>query len=168
MEGLLGRPRPVVVRLASDDRVQRSDHVGWVGATQAAQLLGEPLPDLFQRGAAGFGEHLGAAAEVVAADREGQEIEPGVDASDSRLLLVQGKTPFLQPGIQSGGDRLGLLAAVAQRHEIVRIGDDGRVPGLDSAAVVVFDTRSCLHSLQRDIKQQRRNHPALRGSLLGG
>src|SRR5512133_3669482 len=109
----------------------------------------------FQRGAAGCGEDLGAAAEVVAADREGQEVEPGVDACDSRLLLVQGKTPFLQPDIQSGGDRLGLLATVAQRHEIVRIGDNGWVPVLDSAAVVVFDTRSCLHSLQRDIKQQR-------------
>jgi hypothetical protein len=94
------------------------------------------LPGLFQRGAAGCGEDLGAAAEVVAADREGQEVEPGVDASDSRLLLVQGKTPFLQPDIQSGGDRLGLLATVAQRYEIVRIGDNGWVPVLDEPVTI--------------------------------
>jgi hypothetical protein len=77
LEGLLGRPRPEVVRLASDDRVEGSDHVGRVGAAQAAQFLGEPLPDLLQCGATGFAEDLGSAADVVAANREGQEIEPG-------------------------------------------------------------------------------------------
>src|SRR5438874_451162 len=40
LEGLLGRPWPVVVRLASDDRVQCPDHLGRGGAAQGAQLLG--------------------------------------------------------------------------------------------------------------------------------
>jgi hypothetical protein len=104
---------------------------------------------------AGFGEDLGAAAEVVAADREGQEIEPGIHASDSRLLLVEGKTPFLQPRLQPGDDRLGLFAGVAQCHEVIRVGHNGRAPGFHSAPVVVFDARGGLHSLQRYVEQQR-------------
>ena len=106
LEGLLGRPRPEVVRLASDDRVEgsRSRRPGRrragcavpgravAGSSSARSRLGLP-------------EDLGAAADVVAANREGQEIEPGIDASDSRLLLVEGKTPFLQPRLQPGDDQ---------------------------------------------------------------
>ena len=36
LEGFLGRPGPVVVRLASDDRVHSPDHIGRGGATQGA------------------------------------------------------------------------------------------------------------------------------------
>src|SRR5664279_3857072 len=36
LECLLGRPGPVVVRLASDDRIEGPDHLGGVGATQGA------------------------------------------------------------------------------------------------------------------------------------
>src|SRR5437879_4312900 len=106
--GLLGRPWPVVVRLASDDRVQRPDHLGRGGAAQGAQLLGVSPLDLLECVAAGFGEHFGAAADVVAADGEGQEVEPGINPPDSGLFLVQGKTSLLQPGVQPVPDRLGL------------------------------------------------------------
>src|SRR5260370_36161318 len=58
LEGCLGRPGPVVVGLALDDRVEGSDHLDRVGAAQGAQLVGVTLPDSFQRGAAGVGADL--------------------------------------------------------------------------------------------------------------
>ena len=74
-------------------------------------------------------------------------VEPGVDAPDPRLVRVQGKTPFLQPGTEPVPDHLGLTAAVAQDHEIIRVGDDGRAPGLHVTAGVVADACGCIHAL---------------------
>jgi hypothetical protein len=61
-------------------------------APRRARSSSAVLPDLLERVAAGFGEHLRAAVDVVAADGEGQEVESVVDVTDSCLFLVQGKT----------------------------------------------------------------------------
>ena len=147
---------PMTVAVYTDAKGEYS-FPAWSELKAGGYSVAVDLPDLLQRGAAGFGEHLGSAAPVVSADREGQKIEPGVDAPDSGLFLVQGKSPFLKPGAQSGGDRLGLLAGVAQCHEIVRVGDHGRASGFHATTttVVVFDTRGGFHSLQRNVHQQR-------------
>ena len=88
----------------------------------------------FSRVRAGFGEHFGAACGVVAAYVEGEEVESAVDVGDPRLVLVEGQAPRFQPGAQPRFDLFGLFAAVAQGHEVVGVGDDGRGAGFQAAS----------------------------------
>src|SRR5216684_5419867 len=73
---------------------------------------------------------------VVAAYVEGQEIEPLLKVDDPCLVLVEGQPSWLQPGAQLLPDRLGLLAAVAQGHEIIRIGHDDWGAGFSVTVLV--------------------------------
>jgi len=140
--------------LAADDQVQSFDHRFGGAAAQVAQLGGQPAPDLFQRVLAGFDEHLRAGAGVVAADVEGQEVEPVVEVDDSGLVLVDGQTFRLQPGAQPVPDRFGLFAAVAQGHEVIRVGHHGRAAGFGVAVVVVVvaDSGGFFYSLHDDVE----------------
>ncbi len=113
LEGLLGRPGPVVVRLAPDDRIEDVDHLGHRGTAHCAQFVGESPPDLLHRIAAGPGEDLAALAGPVAAYVEGEEIEAVAYPADPGLLLVEGQAPLLEPRAELRLDRFRLLAAVA-------------------------------------------------------
>ena len=91
---------------------------------------------------------------------------------DPGLVLVEGKTPGLQPLGQPRLDLLGLLPGVAARREVIGVSDQhrgarhrlagfgagGPIPG----ACGLFQPMEC------DVEQQRADHPALWSSLLGG
>ena len=115
----------------------------------------ESPPDFPQCVLAGLDEYLRAVPGGVAAYIEGEEIESLVKACDSRLFLVKGKSSWFQPGAQLSADRLGLLAAVAQGHEIIRVGDNGRGAGLSVTVLVVACSGGFFHSLHGDIEEQR-------------
>jgi len=79
----------------------------------------------------GFDQQLGS----VAADVEPQEIEPLGQVHDPGLVLVDGKTPGLQPLGQPRLDLFGLLPGLAAHREIVGVshqhrGARHRYPGL--------------------------------------
>ncbi len=152
LERLLGRPCPVIVRLAPDDRVQRVDDLAFRVAAHGAQLVGESPPDLLHRIAARPGEDLAALAGPVAAYVEGEEIEAVAYPADPALLPVERQAPFLRPYTELLPDFLRLLAAVAQCHKIVRVDNDGRAPGFHVAAGFIPDSRGFFHALQCDIQ----------------
>src|SRR5262249_6637431 len=104
------------------------------------------------RVAGGPGEGLAALAGPVAAYVEGEEIEAVAYTADPGLLPVEGQAPFLQPYAELSLDRLRLLAAVAQCHEIIRVDDDGRAAWPHVAVRVIPDPGGLFHSLQRNVQ----------------
>jgi len=91
---------------------------------------------------------------------------------DARLALVEGDSSLCQPRRQSLLGRFGLLAAVAQHNEIVRV--DHRYwsagDGFHRAAVgvrAVAGPGSLADPVQRDVEEQGAGHPSLGSSLLG-
>ena len=166
-EYLAGHHRPVVGRPPAHDRVDRAQYRSRVRSPQGPELGAQPFPDPSDRRLTRLDKQL----SVVAANVEPQEIEPAVGVDNPSLVLVERQAPGRQPLGQSRFDLFGLHATAAHHHEIIREPHRCGAALLDppgiSAGRVVADPGGLLQPVQGHVKQQRTDHPALRGSLLG-
>jgi hypothetical protein len=114
---------------------------------------------------AGFDDQLA----VVAADGESQEVESVVEVDDPRLVLIEGKTSGRQPKSKLRLDLFGFLPGMAEHHHVIGVSDQRGRASFGSPCVTAFlaDSGRFLQPMQRDVQQQRTDHPALRSSLLG-
>ena len=109
--------------------------------------------------------------DSVAADIEPQEIEPVGQVHDPGLVLVDGKTPGLQPLGQPRLDLFGLLPGLTAHREIVGVshqhrGARHRYTGPWTGFAIAY-ARGLFQPVEGDVQEQRADHPALGSSLLG-
>jgi hypothetical protein len=110
---------------------------------------GEALPDPSDNGLAGFDEQLA----MVAADGEPEKVESVVEVDNTRLVLVEGKTPGRQPHGQPCLDLFSFLPGVAEGDHVVGVPyQRGRV-SFSPPCVTAFlpDSGRFLQPMQRDV-----------------
>ena len=96
---------------------------------------------------------------------ETQKVKSFRQVNDPRLLLREGQTAFFQPFRQNALHTLGIFPGFTKADEIVRVPHNCSFAN-DLASIVIFDANGLFHAVQRNICQQRRHDPTLRGSLL--
>src|SRR6266487_348268 len=159
---------PVVGGPTPDDRVEPGDDRRRVRAAQGARLGREPFPESLDGRSTRLDQQL---AVSVAANVDPQEVEPLGEVHDLRLVLVEGKTTGGQPLGELGLDLLGLPLGVTAHNKIISVPDQDRgfrfrLAGIPAGGLVP-DPCGLLQPMECDVHQQRADHAALRGSLLG-
>ena len=171
-EQLAGHHPSVVGRPTPDYRVEPGDERHRIRAAHTAHLVGEPVPNSPDRILARFDQQLGGLATAsIPTQIEPEEIEPLFEVHDPRLVLVEDQTPRRQPCRQPRLDLFGLLPRIAADHHVIGVPHQNRcsrnrIPGVHTGQLVA-DTGGLLQAMQRNVHQQRTDHPALGRTLLG-